>query len=277
MGTYFAIVTCRNSEADIERALLSLKDQTVRPAYVVVIDDGSWDRTPEILKRLQAGWSDLHVVTNPDLGYDIGRVVSNWNKGIIFARQNSLPATDYHMISADDVVYEKEYAEKMMRRMDRSEIAVASGNYGEHAAIAPHGAGRFVSNRFFEKRHGLYPEKMGYESLVLHTAVQEGYSCAVFDDARFDHIRPLGANHHFYEFGACMRTLGYHPLFALGRFVQCFVTGRPVGRLGALYMLYHYLTYKPQESGYHSMHDKDVRDFIRRYQVKRMKSKLGLG
>ncbi|MEM2140818.1 glycosyltransferase family 2 protein [Nitrososphaera sp.] len=276
MGSYFAIVTCRNSEANIERALLSLKAQTVKPAYVIVIDDGSRDRTPEMLKRLQAGWPDLHVITNPDLGYDIARVVSNWNKALTYARQNGLPATDYHMISADDVVYEKDYVEKLMRRMDLGEIAVASGNYGEHGAVTPHGAGRLVSNRFFEKRHGLYPEKMGYESLVLHTAVQQGYSCAVFDDARFEHVRPLGSNHHFYEFGASMKTLGYHPLFVLGRFALYFATGRPIGRLGALYMLYYYLSYRPKDTGYNSMHDSDVRRFIRRHQLKRIKSRLGV-
>jgi glycosyltransferase involved in cell wall biosynthesis len=276
LGTYFTIVTCRNSETGIEQALLSLKAQTVPPSYVIVIDDGSRDRTSRILKRIQGDWTDLYVITNPDLGYDISRVVSNWNKAITFAIQNSLPKTDYHMISADDVVYEKDYAEKMMRRMDRSEIAVASGNYGEYVALAPHGAGRFVNNRFFEKRHGLYPEKMGYESLVLHTAVQDGYSCAVFEDARFEHIRSLGTNHHFYEFGASMRTLGYHPLFVLGRFTQYFLTGRPIGRMGALYMLYYYLSYRPQNAGYHSMHDGDVRQFIRKYQLKRVRNKLGL-
>jgi len=275
LGSYFAIVTCRNSEANIERALLSLRDQTIVPAYVIVVDDGSRDRTPEMLKKIQAGWPELHVITNPDLGYDIARVVSNWNKAINYARQNNLPATDYHMLSADDTVYEKDYAEKLMRRMDLGEIAVASGNYGEHHAVTPHGAGRFVSNRFFDKRHNLYPEKMGYESLVLHTAVQQGYACAVFDDARFEHVRPLGTNHHFYEFGASMRTLGYHPLFVLGRFLVYFVTGRPIGRVGALYMLYYYLSYKPKEAGYDSMHDGDVRSFIRKHQLKRIRSNLG--
>lgn len=276
MGTYFVILTCRNSESDIERALLSLKVQTVRPKYVIVVDDGSSDRTPDILKTLQANWQELHVVTNPDLGYDISRVVRNWNKAIKYARQNGLPPTDYHMLSTDDTVYEKSYAEKIMRHMDGTNVAVASGNYGEHEAITPHGAGRFVKNEFFEAHHGLYPEKMGYESLVLHTAMQYGYSYVVFDEARFEHIRPLGANHHFYEFGASMRTLGYHPLFALGRFLKYLVTGRPIGRIGAFYMLYYYLSYRPKERGYDSMHESDVRHFIRKNQLRRIRNKLGL-
>lgn len=276
MGTYFAIVTCRNSETSIEQALLSLKSQTAKPAYIIVIDDGSRDKTPEILKRMHAGWPELHVITNPDLGYDIARVVNNWNKAIAFARKSGLPEAEYHMIATDDTVYEKDYAEKVMRHMDGSKIAIASGNYVGQKAVTPHGAGRFVKSEFFNARHGLYPEKMGYESLVLHTAVQHGYTFAVFDDARFEHTRPLGKNHHFYEFGASMRTLGYHPLFVLGRFALYFATGRPTGRLGALYMLYHYLSYKPKDTGYDSLHDRDVRNFIRRHQLKRIRSRLGL-
>jgi hypothetical protein len=98
----------------------------------------------------------------------------------------------------------------------------------------------------------------------------------VFADARFTHTRPLGKNHHFYEFGASMRTLGYHPLFALGRFALYFITGRPIGRTGALYMLYHYLTYRPKEAGYDSMYDEKTRRFIRKSQLTRIKSKLGV-
>jgi glycosyltransferase involved in cell wall biosynthesis len=276
LGTYYAIVTCRNSEANIAEALYSLKEQILKPVYVIVIDDGSKDNTPEILKKIQSGWSSLYTITNPDLGYDIGRVVSNWNKAIRFASDAGLPATDYHMISTDDTVYDPDYAEKVVRYMDDNlEIAVASGNYEEQKVVTPHGAGRFVRSTFFDRHHGLYPEKMGYESLVLHTAMQQGYKFAVLDEARFVHSRPLGKNHHFYEFGASMRTLGYHPLFALGRFFLYFVSGRPIGRLGAIYMLYHYLSYRPKVAGYDSMHDEEIRRYIRKHQLSRVRRKLG--
>ncbi|HVX01752.1 MAG TPA: glycosyltransferase family A protein [Nitrososphaera sp.] len=278
MGSYFAIMTCRNSEDNIKEALLSLKAQTVPPSYVIVVDDGSKDGTASILRHLQqSSWPSLYVITNPDLGYNIARVVSNWNKAIQYAHDHGLPRTDYHMICADDTSYERDYAEIMMRHMDAdSKIAIASGNYEDKRTIAPHGAGRFVRTEFFDVHHGLYPEKMGYESLVLYSATHHGYYFSVFNDARFEHTRPLGKNHHFYEFGASMRTLGYHPLFALGRFILYFASGKPTGRLGALYMLYYYLSYKPKDTGYDSMHDSEMRRYIRNYQFARIKKKLGI-
>ena len=102
MGSYYAIVTCRNSENEIENAIISLLKQTTRPKYVIVVDDGSTDGTSKILEELKSKNDRLYLITNPDLGYDIGRVVKNWNSAIRLARKLNLEKTDYHMISTDD-------------------------------------------------------------------------------------------------------------------------------------------------------------------------------
>ncbi len=272
MGSYFAIVTCRNSENGIENAIISLLKQTTKPRYIIVVDDGSTDNTPNFLNRLKSKNENIYVITNPDLGYDIGRVVSNWNSAINLARDFELEKTDYHMISTDDTQYEEFYAEKIMRKMDEDKIiAISSGNYDNNSYATPHGAGRFVRNSFFNSVLGNYPEKMGYESVILQMSLYHGFKNLVNNDARFSHTRQLGSNHHFYEFGASMRTLGYHPLFVLGRFMQCFVTGKPIGRMGAIQMLYYYLSYKPKQMGYDSMYDPEIRQAIRVRQKTRIK------
>lgn len=277
VGSYFAIVTCRNSENEIENAIISLLKQTIIPKYVIVVDDGSTDGTPGILERLKSNNEGLYLITNPDLGYDIGRVVKNWNSAISLARKLSLEKTDYHMISTDDTHYEASYSEKIMQQMDSDDkIAISSGNYDNNNYSTPHGAGRFVRNSFFEEFLELYPEKMGYESVILQMSLYHGFKNLVNNDARFSHTRPLGANHHFYEFGASMRTLGYDPLFVLGRFAQCFVTGRPMGRMGALQMFYHYLSYNPKQVGYDSMYDPEIRKAIRTRQRTRIMQLLRL-
>lgn len=272
MGRYFSIVTCRNSESEIEKAINSLLKQTIKPRYIIVVDDGSTDNTPNILNRLKSKNDNLYVITNPDLGYDIGRVVKNWNSAINLARDFKLEKTDYHMISTDDTQYEEFYAEKIMRKMDKDKIiAISSGNYDNNSYATPHGAGRFVRTSFFNSVLGHYPEKMGYESVILQMSLYHGFKNLVNNDARFSHTRQLGSNHHFYEFGASMRTLGYHPLFVLGRFMQCFLTGKPIGRMGAIQMFYYYLSYKPKQVGYDSMYDPEIRQAIRIRQKTRIK------
>ena len=92
------------------------------------------------------------------------------------------------------------------------------------------------------------------------------------DEAKFEHIRPLGETHKFYEFGASMRTLGYLPLIAVARFLKYFITGEVTGRVGAIYMLYYYITYTPKSVGYDRMYDKNIRQNIRKNQVQRLKN-----
>jgi glycosyltransferase involved in cell wall biosynthesis len=275
MGTYYVILTCRNSEDTIQEAVMSLMHQTVRANFIIVVDDGSTDNTSTILESISAEWKGLHVISNPDLGYDISRVVNNWNKAIELAAR--LGQTDYHMISADDNVYDKDYAEKILAYMDADpKIALASGNIDDNLYVTPRGGGRFVRNSFFQIVHGRYPEKIGYESAILYTASLNNYSYKVFNEVRFKHTRKLGQNHHFYEFGAAMRTLGYHPLLVLGRFLKYLTSGKPIGRLGSIYMLYYYLSYKPKNDGYDSMYGTDLRQFIRRTQLNFIRSKVKL-
>lgn len=70
--------------------------------------------------------------------------------------------------------------------------------------------------------------------------------------------------------------LGYHPIFAIGRCIMYFFRKEPIGRLGAVYMPYYYLTYKPKDRGYDSMLPQDIRIFTRKTTSNRIKSILKL-
>jgi glycosyltransferase involved in cell wall biosynthesis len=275
LSDYFVILTCRNSQSTIRSAIESILKQTVLPEYIIIINDGSTDKTAEIIQEIRSAQSSIYVITHPDWGYDIKRVVSNWNEAIRFSKERNLKRTKFHLIATDDAEYSPEYVETLIQSMDSNEkIAIASGTYSEHAPAMPHGAGRLVNNSFLENTiwRGCYPEKMGYESAVLYEADRCGYNHIVISNARFRHTRPLGLGHKFYEFGASMQTLGYHPLFALGRILKYFVTGEVTGRIGAIYMLYYYLSYEPKSDGYDSLYDERIRNYIRTYQLKRLRN-----
>jgi len=278
LNTYFVIVTCRNSECNIRESLFSLRDQTVKPEYIIVVNDGSTDRTQEILEDIQKNSiGDLHLIQHPDCGYDVNRTVKNWNEAIKLTKDKNFQKTEYHLIATDDTIYSNDYAQKIIAYMDSNlQTAVVSGNYTRHKPTMPHGAGRFVRNSFFDNTswHGYYPEQMGFESAILYEANSCGFSTYVLNEARFEHIRPLGRVHKFREFGASMRTLGYHPIFAIARFLKYFVTGTVTGRIGSLYMLYYYVTYKPKLEGYHSMYSEKIRHRVRQKQINQLKNIL---
>src|SRR6185437_2225184 len=271
MQTYYVIITCRNSEKNIEEAVLSVSNQSIKPVYIIVVDDGSTDKTSHILSGLKEKISNLYVITNPDLGYNIGRVISNWNKAIQLTYDLGLKETDFHMIATDDTVYEKDYAQKLLKFLDNNHnIVISSGNYDDNKYLAPHGAGRFINNKFFKKIE-FYPEIIGYETFILHAARYHGYDYAVVHTARFEHARKLGSDHNFYDWGQSMRALGYHPLFVLCRCIIYFIKDKPIGRWGSLIILYKYLTYRPKKEGYYSLFQKDIRDYVRNTQLNNLK------
>ena len=272
MGTYYTIITCRNSENDIKNSLKSIHEQTLKSEYIIVIDDGSSDNTPRILSDLKQQIANLYIITNQNMGYDITRVPFNYNKAISFIKKHGLPPTDYHLIASDDCIFERNYAIKIISFMDQNENKVyVSGNYEPSRYNAPRGAGRFVRSSYFDKYYKFYPERMGYETVLLYEADMRGYSYSVMDNARYDHVRELGKDHKFRETGPVMKLLGYHPLFVLNRFVVYFISGEPLGRIGATKMLYDYIFYKPHRNEFDRIYGKELREYIRKNQVQQLK------
>ena len=127
-NTWFAIVTTRNSEKTIEATLDSILGQSNAPLYVIVVDDGSKDSTPSILEGVkQRSKGILRVITQPDMGYDIRRIVHNWNKALEYAKL--LQYTNYHFISADDCIYPSNYVEFLVSKMQENpKLVAASGS-----------------------------------------------------------------------------------------------------------------------------------------------------
>ena len=266
-------MTCRNSET-MKYSLASIKEQTFAPEYVLVIDDGSTDKIKIILHEMKKEWESLYIITNPDLGYDNGRMVKNWNAAIKMSRVSGLTKTDYHMIAMDNTIYPKYYAQKIISYMDANpRFAIVSGSYTEYTSTLPLWTGRFIRNSFFEVTcwSGYYPEQMGYESAVLYEASRCGYSQRVLDDIKFENIGPLGETEKLHEFGASMRTLGFHPLFVFAKFLKYFKTGRIGCRRGSVYMLYYYLNYQPKFDGYERMYNQNLRRHIRSHQIRSLK------
>lgn len=86
MTAYSVIIPAYNSEAFIADAIASVRTQTVGPSEIIVVDDGSTDRTPDIV----AG-----------MGADI-RFIRQENKGSGEATNTALRAVTTDMIAGLD-------------------------------------------------------------------------------------------------------------------------------------------------------------------------------
>ena len=265
MGWY-AIFCVRDSVKSIKQVIDSLLNQSISPMQINIIDDGSSDGTKEIIESYHDVKS-IKIFETCSKTRDYSRLPSMWNMGL--EKRHF-----FHMIGAGDVTYEKDYAEILLNEfeVDRK-LVTASGDFDDMNISSPHGAGRFVRQDFFHRYVGQYKTIVGYESEILFQALMNDFKNKVFPNAKMYHHEKLGGGHKFSEWGWGMRSLGYHPLYVLGRCALAFYKNQDVGRMGALNMLYRYMTFK-QTGGYFQYFPKPTRKAISDYQVKYMKDKI---
>ena len=222
---YWVAVVARNAAQNILSTLTSLLRQTLPPIRIVVVNDGSSDKTSEILARASHENPIIRVLTLPDRGYDIRRVPSNINLAIGLTSDLK---TGYLMISGDDCTYPPDYVASLISRMSGSmKIAVASGRPSQLGVVSrehsPSGSGRVVRVSFMHDVGNKFPIRAGWEAWLLFKAEQMGLETKMFNEFVYAHVRPRGTGHQFTYWGAAMYTLGYHPLYAIGRVARALV------------------------------------------------------
>jgi glycosyltransferase involved in cell wall biosynthesis len=274
--SYWVAVVAKNAAEHLQSTLDSLLSQTLRSERVIIVDDGSADATPEIIARYRREHPKrVSCVTLPDKGYDIRRVPRNINYAWKTAEMKGL-RTDYFMISGDDCTYQSNYAEMLVSRMDPLPSLVITS--GQHSSAAnaleehvPSGSGRMVRCSFWREIGGEYPVKAGWESWLLHRALEKGLDVKLFSEVTFEHVRPRGARHQFVYWGAAMYTLGYHPLYAMGRIAKNTLL-RTMPMRGSMNMLRGYLQARLGSSdAFISPFEFSFRNFVRREQLQQIR------
>jgi biofilm PGA synthesis N-glycosyltransferase PgaC len=181
-----------------------MRAQTHRPLRWVIVDDGSTDRTPEILAVAVEKIPWLRVVRRPDRGF---RSVGG---GVVDAFYAGLEAVDvdYDFIAKLDVDLEfsPRYLERILEYFERDpQLAAASGKVYrrdgeglvEEFMIDDMVAGQFKLYRreAFERIGGFVREVM-WDGIDFHRARMEGYKTASLPDPelRILHLRLMGSS-----------------------------------------------------------------------------------
>lgn len=198
------ISPCRDEQRTLQVTIDCMATQTVPPALWVVVDDGSTDRTPEILADAARRIPWLRVVRREDRGF---RKVGG---GVIDAFYAGLEnvSEDYDFVAKMDVDLEfgPTYLERILEYFAKDPgLAAASGKVyrreGEHLVeefmIDEMVAGQFKLYRrpAFEKIGGFVREVM-WDGIDFHRARMLGYRTRSIDDPelRIVHLRLMGSS-----------------------------------------------------------------------------------
>ena len=254
---YAIVAPSRDESGTMRRTLDSLLAQTVPPTHLVVVDDGSRDESPAILREYQARMPYLRVVTRVDRG---ARKVG---PGVIEAFNEGLATIDLSTIEFlckldMDLDLPPRYFEGLIARMDADPaIATCSGK----AFYPAPDTGELVSEycgdevsvgmtKFYRvgdwKGIGGFPTSIGWDVIDCHLCRMMGRKAVSFPDPdlRFIHLRPMGSSHISLWHGRTRHGLGAWVLGTIPVFMVASALFRMNKRpyvVGATAMLWGYL------------------------------------
>ncbi|MCC6682528.1 MAG: glycosyltransferase family 2 protein [Phycisphaeraceae bacterium] len=203
---YLLISPCRDEGKYLRRTLDSVIAQRVRPAKWIIVDDGSTDDTPDILREYAAKHDFIEVCNKPDRGR---RAVG---PGVIEAFYDGYdradPAQFDYVCKIDvDLDLPPRYFEILMQRMEAEpRLGTCSGKpyfewngklvsekCGDEMSV---GMIKFYRRSCFEQIGGFVRQVM-WDAIDCHRCRMLGWIAASYDepDLRFIHLRPMGSSH----------------------------------------------------------------------------------
>jgi glycosyltransferase involved in cell wall biosynthesis len=229
---YVLITPARNEERFITKTLDSVVAQTLLPVRWIIVNDGSTDRTAEIVESYakRYPWIEIiHRSQRPDRSF-AGKADA-FNAG--FERVRSVPFEVIGNLDAD-ISFERDYFEFLVGKFfefpglgvagtpmeEASYQALKDSFYNENDVF---GACQLFRRACFEEVGGYIPIKWGgIDWVAVRTARLKGWQTRSFDEKMFYHHRRMGATESNtwkarFDYGRKDYFLGNHPLWQIFR------------------------------------------------------------
>lgn len=226
------VISPVRDEADYLRLTLdSIVAQTVRPVEWILVDDGSRDATPDIVREYAQRYAFIRLVERGDRGFRKlgGGVIAAFD----FGREHILHA-DWRWIAKldGDMSFGPRYIERMLAMLDaHPRLAAVSGKvyraegdgFVEEHTVREQVAGQFKLYRreAFEAIGG-FVQHLAWDGIDVHTAAMKGWQTLSYHDreAWLWHHRIMGSSDRSIytgrlRWGRGNWYLGYHPLYAI--------------------------------------------------------------
>ena len=202
---FVLISPCRNEAKYMRQTLDSVIAQSVTPTLWVIVDDGSTDETPQILKEYAFRHAWIKVVTREDRGH---RAVGPGVVDAFYSGYASIDPNSFEFLCKLDLDLRlpPRYFEILIDRMRQNpKIATCSGKAyveenGEqvcerHGDDTSLGMTKFYRVSCFKAIGGFVREVM-WDGIDCHRCRMNGWIACSWDepDLRFMHLRPEGSS-----------------------------------------------------------------------------------
>jgi biofilm PGA synthesis N-glycosyltransferase PgaC len=231
MDTKYVVITpVRDEEEFLPSSIKSMVNQTILPQQWVIVNDGSKDRTREIIDEAARNNPWIRAVHREDRGY------RKWGAGIIeafYAGFNAVSCHDWEFMSKldGDLTYEPRYFEGAFRKFrENTKIGIGGGTLyhfkdGQKVVESGpkfhvRGGAKIFRRACWDAIGGLWVGP-GSDTVDEVKANMLGWTTMSFPDLEMLHHRPTGAS--WGRWGGMVKdgkidyVYGSHPVFLVAK------------------------------------------------------------
>lgn len=256
-------IPARNEEKNLPKTLKAISEQDLKPSKIVVVNDGSIDKTFDIAKKFGSEVIDLK---NDGLEGQGGPKMTRLHEIALVQFDDDY---DYILQLDADHIIPTNYISYLVSEMEKNpKIVIAGCLIDGKKSKVPMGSGRLV--RFeFHKQIGIKRKiKHGLDTYPLFKAKQLGYEYKIFK-INTKMLRKQGVSYrksNFIAVGKTCKALGYHPKAALLLFFKRAIKEKKFKIF--LWQLRGFLSTDVE------LYDEEFRKFVRQTQSNSINGKL---
>jgi glycosyltransferase involved in cell wall biosynthesis len=279
---YYLIIPAYNEEQFIALTLKSLIKQTVLPSKLIVVNDNSTDKTPEIVMAFAKEYSFISLVnkTSDAIHLPGSKVINAFQKGL-----ESLDENYDFIVKADaDLIFPSNYFETLIQHFQSDEKIGMVGGFCyiekngqwvlENLTDKDHirGALKAYRKATFKQIGGLKPA-MGWDTVDELLCKFYDWKVVTDENLHVKHLKPTGVNYNKtarYKQGEAFYSLGY------GFWITSIASLKLALRKKKPLLFLDYINgfWKAKSSGRDLLVSDEQAKFIRDYRWKIMKEKL---
>jgi len=252
---YIIITPAKNEAKFISKTIESVINQSVKPLIWIIVDDGSTDKTTEIVKNYETKYSFIKLVNRAS------REKRNFGNKVFAIKRGFQEVAnleyDYYCNLDADVSFDLNYFEFFLREFEKNlKLGICGGKvfdlvkgsfieqkYELHSVAGPV---QFFRKECYESFGGYQPFKSGFiDGHAEISARMNGWETKTFPELRVNHYRPAGTAKGsrikmLYEGGKFEYRFGYLYLYHILRSMKTF-TQKPLV-IGGFASIFGYLS-----------------------------------
>lgn len=279
---YYIIIPTYNEEKFISLTLQSIVEQTVLPSKVVVVNDGSTDKTVEIVNSFVEKYSFISVVNKSSDAIHLpgSKVIQAFQKGLETLDDNY----DIIVKIDADLIFPSNYFETIIKHFQSDERIGMVGGFCyiekksdwilENLTDKDHirGALKAYRKEAFKEIGGLKPA-MGWDTVDELLCKFYNWKVVTDESLHVKHLKPTGASYNKaarYKQGEAFYSLGY------GFFITAIASLKLALRKGKPLLFMDYIKgfWKAKVAKKPLLVTDEQAKFIRNYRWKKIKEKL---